>query len=73
MNIQAEKLELMELLLRTENEKILKKVRAIFSSEQKEQRISIEQYNKEIDAAIKRINKGNFTKHEDIEQESATW
>lgn len=73
MNIQAEKLELMELLLRTENETVLKKLRAVFSSEKKEERISIKQYNKEIDAAIERIKKGKFVKHEDLERESASW
>jgi len=73
MNIQAEKLELMELLLRTENEKVLKKIRAIFSSEKEEKRIGIKQYNKEIDAAIERIKKGKFTKQVDLERESTLW
>ena len=59
--------------MRTENEKILKKIRAVFSSEVKGTGISIEQYNKEIDAAVQRIKKGKFVKHEDIERESAAW
>jgi hypothetical protein len=73
MDIRVEKLELMELLLRTNNEKILKKLRAVFASEKGSGRVSISQYNKEIDAAVAKIEKGEFFKHEDIERESASW
>lgn len=73
MNIQAEKLELMELLLHTDSEKVLKKIRAAFNSEKQGKRISLPQYNKEIDAAIARIKKGKFVKHDDLEKESASW
>jgi hypothetical protein len=37
MNIQAEKLELMKLLLKTENEILLKKIKAIFNSDEKKE------------------------------------
>ncbi len=73
MNIQAEKLEIMELLLKTENEALLKKVKMLFGAEKKTKRISIKQYNKELDAAVDRFNKREFVKHEDVERESAKW
>lgn len=73
MNIQVEKLELMELLLKTENESILKKVRSVFKSAGKDERVSIAQYNKEIEAAEKRIKKGKYTRHEDVMREAEKW
>jgi ABC-type hemin transport system substrate-binding protein len=73
MNIHSEKLELIELLAKTENEGILKKIRSIFKLASEDGRISIEQYNKEIEAAEKRIKKGKFTKHEDLLREAAKW
>lgn len=36
MDIQAEKLELMEMLLRTESETVLEKLRTVFKSEKEE-------------------------------------
>jgi hypothetical protein len=73
MNIQAEKLELMEMLLKTENEAVLKKIRSIFNSSKGNARITIEQYNKEIEAAENRIKKGKFIRHEDVVRESEKW
>jgi hypothetical protein len=73
MNIQAEKLELMEMLLKTENEAVLKKIRSIFNSSKGNARITIEQYNKEIEAAESRIKKGKFVRHEDVVRESEKW
>jgi hypothetical protein len=73
MNIQAEKLELMELLLKTDNETVLKKIRSIFNGSKSNSRITIEQYNKEIEAAESRIKKGKFVKHEDVLRESEKW
>ena len=35
--------------------------------------VGIEQYNKEIDEAMARINNGEFTTHEDLEKEMETW
>ena len=40
---------------------------------QASQRISIEQYNKEIDEAMHRIDAGEFITHEDMEKESELW
>jgi len=38
-----------------------------------EKRIPIEKYNTEIEAAEKRIAKGKFTKHSDLEKEARAW
>ena len=35
--------------------------------------INIKQYNKDIDEAMARIDKGEFTTHEDLEKEMETW
>jgi len=37
------------------------------------QRLTIEQYNKELEAAEARIDAGFFTSHEDVLKESETW
>ena len=40
---------------------------------QPEERISIEQYNKEIDDAIARVESGEFYTQEDVEKMSKEW
>ncbi len=35
--------------------------------------INMEQYNKEIDEAMTRIDNGCFTSHEDVEKEMELW
>jgi predicted transcriptional regulator len=35
--------------------------------------INIEEYNKEIDEAMARIDNGKFTNHEDVEKEMESW
>ena len=37
------------------------------------QRISIEQYNQELDEALARINAGNYLTQEEVEKQSAKW
>jgi len=73
MNIKAEKLELIEMLAKTENEGILKKIRSIFTSATEEPRATIAQYNKEIEAAEKRIKNGKYTSHDDLMREAKKW
>ena len=41
--------------------------------EKKNPRISIEQYNKEIDEAIARVEAGDFHTHEEVEKMSKEW
>jgi hypothetical protein len=37
------------------------------------ERISIDQYNREIDEALQRISNGEFTTFEDLEKEMQSW
>lgn len=37
------------------------------------QPVSIEQYNRELDEAMERISKGNFTTLDDLEKEMQSW
>jgi len=41
--------------------------------EKKVTRVSIEQYNKEIDEAIARVEAGEYYTHEEVEQMSKDW
>jgi predicted transcriptional regulator len=41
--------------------------------EKKATRVSIEQYNKEIDEAIARVEAGEFYTHEEVERMSKEW
>ncbi|HEY5462287.1 MAG TPA: hypothetical protein VIJ95_03450 [Hanamia sp.] len=45
----------------------------IKSDEEHESPISIEQYNKELDDAMIRINEGNFTTLEELQKEMRSW
>ena len=40
---------------------------------EKSSRITIEQYNKEIDEAMERVKKGEYTTFEDLEKEMRSW
>lgn len=36
-------------------------------------RVNVEQYNKEIDKAMERVGRGEYTTFEDLEKEMKTW
>ncbi|HET6255469.1 MAG TPA: hypothetical protein VFE32_15420 [Puia sp.] len=44
-----------------------------FMKSRKNERISVEQYNKDIDAAMEQIARGEYTTFEDLEKEMQTW
>lgn len=74
MNIEVTKYELLNRLLSTTDESLLKQLEAVFKmSDIQIEQISIAQYNKELDAAEKRIKSGQFTTNEDLEVESEEW
>lgn len=74
MNIEVTKYELINKLVSTTDEKILKQLVAIFNkSGNKSENITITEYNKELDAAEGRIRGGKFTTQEDLERESEEW
>jgi hypothetical protein len=43
------------------------------SGDEQTQPVTIEQYNKELDEAMERINKGEFTTLEELEKEMQSW
>ena len=65
MDIQAEKITLAQLLLQTEDESIIKKVKAIFKKDQKDWWDDLSQDQKnEIEEADKEIDRGEFVTSE---------
>jgi hypothetical protein len=74
MNIEVTKYELINKLVSTTDERLLEQLVAVFKkSGKKTERISVAQYNKELDAAEARITSGKFTTQEDLELESEGW
>ncbi len=56
-----------------ERQSILGIVKSFMKLKNKEDRISAEQYTKELDEAIARVASGKFTTHEDVIKESKAW
>ncbi|MEM7106942.1 MAG: hypothetical protein AAF519_01860 [Bacteroidota bacterium] len=76
MDLQSKKLHFIESILSVGNEKIIDKLEALLKKEQQKeygQRISVKQYNQEIEEANSRIESGEYTSHEDVKKESETW
>jgi hypothetical protein len=61
------------LLSNRQQEILLDMVKNILHIDKKEKHITIEQYNKELDIAMKQIDKGNFSTHADVVKESKKW
>lgn len=62
-----------DLLNTTQKKSILSMIKSFLQPAEKGSPISIEQYNKELDEAMKRINEGKFITHEDLEKEMDKW
>lgn len=60
-------------ILDTDQKKSLLNVIKTFLNPSKVDRVSVRQYNKEIDEAEQRIKEGNFLSQEDVENESSSW
>lgn len=52
---------------------VLDMVKSILHIDTKEKRLSIEQYNKEIELAIKEIKAGKTTNHDEVVNKSKKW
>ncbi len=52
---------------------LLEMVKSFLNIDKETKRITRKQYNKEIDEAVARIEKGNFVKHEDALKELSKW
>ncbi len=72
MDLRISQLELIEMLLKTKKESVLNKVRILLEAEQPK-RISLEQYNKEIDEAVKDIENGEYYTQEEARKIASQW
>lgn len=62
MNIEVTKYELLNKLMSTNDERLLEQLLAVFKkSDKQNERITISQYNKELEAAESRIKNSKFT------------
>ncbi|MDO5970034.1 addiction module protein [Flavivirga aquimarina] len=70
MDLQAEKIELVKLLLETKKESLIKKIKMIFKEEQDSSYELPESHKEELDRRLKRLEKGEtkFYTWEQVEQ-----
>jgi hypothetical protein len=74
MDINAEKARLIKELPQLEDLTLLRAIKAILHYGLKnEGRISIEQYNRELDEAEAEIDRGEFITHEDFKKQMKAW
>lgn len=76
MDLQTRKLYFIESILSIANEKTIEKLEALLKKEQENednQRISIEQYNRELEEANSRIDRGDFLTQDEVEKMSRKW
>ncbi len=52
---------------------LLEMVKSFLNVDKEAKRVTRKQYNKEINEAVARIEKGNFVKHEDALKELSKW
>lgn len=69
-NTQLQKLELLEWLANIQDQNLINELSKWKDSQY---RISIDQYNREIEEANSRIDAGEFVTHEDVKKESKSW
>ena len=70
MDLQAQKLQLIEWLATLQDKSLIKE---LVQWKEDHQRVSVEQYNKELEEANARIEAGDFVSHEDVVKESESW
>lgn len=61
------------LLSDRQQEILLDMVKNLLHIDNKEKHISIEQYNKELDASLEQIKNGNYSSNEDVMKKSEKW
>jgi hypothetical protein len=69
-NSQLQKLELLEWLANIQDQNLINELTKWKDSHY---RISIDQYNRELEEANSRIDAGEFVTHEDVKKESKSW
>ena len=75
MDLKAEKTALMKRLEQINDRSLIKAINHIidFGLGKIEERISIEQYNRELDEADSAIDRGDFYTQEEVEKKSKKW
>jgi hypothetical protein len=74
MNIEATKLELMHLLLQTQKETLLAKVKKVFEDEQVDWWDDMnEEEQKEVETGLSEANKGELTSHDKVMKRFDKW
>lgn len=74
MDINAERDMLIKEIQQVEDMSLLQALKAVLHyGLQTEGKISVEQYNREIDAAERRIDQGEFTDHDDAVNQIRQW
>lgn len=71
MDIQATKIELIQLMLNTQKEQVLQRIKDIFQEE--ESQVSVEQYNVELERADAEIDQGEFYTHKEVVEKIKEW
>jgi hypothetical protein len=71
--VEAEKNELAIKLLSLKDKSIVHTINLIFDDLTSAKRTTKAQYNKEIDAAVKRVRAGKFVSNEDVMKEMEKW
>jgi predicted transcriptional regulator len=72
-NLELEMLDCFAQLNEAEKKSIIQLLKTFLKSRKTPGRISIEQYNKELEEAEKRIEAGDFTTHEELIKEMKKW
>jgi hypothetical protein len=62
-----------ELLDTGQKKSIIGMIKSFLPQAENKSRISIEQYNKEVDEAMARMDAGKFVTHERVEKEAEKW
>lgn len=76
MDIQTKKIHFVQEFLALSNEAIIDKLESILRKEKIKmdgQRISIEQYNKELDEAEAEMDRGEYISHEELKKQMEKW
>ena len=74
MDIQAEKIELAKLLLQTNSEKLIKKVKALFKNEQTDWWDEISDEEKlAIEKGIEQLDRGKGIPHSEVMKKHKKW
>jgi predicted transcriptional regulator len=72
--LERELLQYIVQLNEAEKKSVLQMLKTFLKDrEKKHSRISIEQYNKEIDEAVARVEAGEYYTHEDVERMAKDW